>query len=104
MRLSAAARQRGRPEREALRALEPAAFAALPDQERQLVRLYYGLDNRELPSLAEVAQQVGLTQAQVRRRLVRAAPQLLGQPRVDARGLSRRAELRQPTPSSGDSG
>jgi RNA polymerase sigma factor (sigma-70 family) len=86
-----------------VRALEPEAFATLPDQERQLVRLYYGLDTSELPSVAEVAQQVGLTQALVRRRLVRAVPRLLGQSRVEARGPLRRAELRQPTLSSGDS-
>jgi predicted nucleic acid-binding Zn ribbon protein len=100
--LSAAARRRGRPEREALRALEPEAFGALPDQERQLVRLYYGLDDRELPSIGEVAQQVGLTEAQVRRRLVRAVPQLLGQPYGNARGLLLRAQLGSPAPSSRD--
>ncbi len=75
-------------EREALRAPEPEAFAALPEQERRLVRLYYGLDTSELLLVAEVAQQVGLTPAQVRRRLVRAVPHLLGQPRVGARSLS----------------
>jgi predicted nucleic acid-binding Zn ribbon protein len=77
LQLIAAARRRGRPEREALRALEPEAFASLPDQERQLVRLYYGLDDTELPSVEAVAQRVGLTQAQVRRRLGRLVPQLL---------------------------
>jgi hypothetical protein len=43
--LTAAARQRGRPKREPLRALEREAFGALPKQEHQLVRLYYGLDD-----------------------------------------------------------
>jgi DNA-directed RNA polymerase sigma subunit (sigma70/sigma32) len=94
---SASARQRRRPEREVLRALAPEAFGTLREQERQLVRLYYGLDKDELPSIAEVGQQVGLTEAQVRRRLVHGVPQLLGQSRVEARGLSRRAELRRTT-------
>jgi hypothetical protein len=31
------------------------------------VRLYYGLDDSELPSVEAVAKQIGLTDAQVRR-------------------------------------
>jgi hypothetical protein len=61
--LSAAARLRMRPEREALRALERSAFAGPTDVEQRLVRLYYGLDTDELPSIAEVAEQVALTEA-----------------------------------------
>jgi hypothetical protein len=45
---------------------------------------WYGQDDSELPSLEAVAKQVRLTHAQVRGRLARAVPQLLGQPRVDA--------------------
>jgi DNA-directed RNA polymerase sigma subunit (sigma70/sigma32) len=76
--LSAAARRRGRPEREAVGAGKPGAFAVLPGQERQLVRLYYGLDNSKLPSVEAVAQRVGLTKAQVRRHLGGLVRQLLG--------------------------
>jgi DNA-directed RNA polymerase sigma subunit (sigma70/sigma32) len=79
-------------EREVLRALAPEAFGTLREQERQLVRLYHDLDKDELPSIAEVGQQVGLTEAQVRRRLIHAVRQLLGQRRMDARVLSPRAE------------
>jgi hypothetical protein len=46
-------------------ALGPEAFAALPDQERQVVRLYYGLDDSELPSVESVAQRVGLSLGQL---------------------------------------
>jgi len=84
--LSAGARRRGRPDRERLRALGPAAFAALPDDVRRLVRLYYGLDTDDLPSVQELTARLGLTEWQIRRRLVRATARLLGEPVMEAGG------------------
>jgi hypothetical protein len=42
--VGATARARRRPEAERVRRLDPAAFAALPEPQRRLVHLYYGLD------------------------------------------------------------
>ncbi len=101
--MSRAPRRRWRPERERLQALELAAFSALPDQERQLVRLYYGLDADELPTIEEVTLQVGLTKTQTRRRLAQAIARLLGERTPDAERVAGRTGAgRQGPTTTGD--
>ena len=63
-----------------LRALPPDAFAALPDREREIVRLSYGLDDGIPRSTAALAERLGCSAWQVRQSRERAVARLLGGP------------------------
>ena len=58
-RISAAARVRGRPGADALRALAPEAFEALAEPQRSAVRRYYGLEDGRPWTRREVAADCG---------------------------------------------
>jgi hypothetical protein len=60
-----AARRRGRPHLEELRAMAADAFADLPDLPRRAVRLYYGLEDGGPRTQREIARMCGIAQVRV---------------------------------------
>jgi predicted nucleic acid-binding Zn ribbon protein len=77
-RLSAAARQRGRPHAAELRAADAAAFAALPPLARRLVRRYDGLDDGRPWSLRELARAEHVEQVRLARLIADGVAEVLG--------------------------
>ncbi len=84
-RIAEARRQRGRPAAEALRALPPSAFGALPELERDLVRRYYGVDGKPSTS-RELGRLHGLQPDRVERLVSTSVRTLLGTSAVAAIG------------------
>ena len=76
-RLSAAARRRGRPHADALRALDPATFAALPPLVQRVVRRYYGLQDGRPWTHREIARAEHIAQVRVPRLIADGVAQLL---------------------------
>lgn len=62
-----------------LRALEPAVFATVPADERELVRLYYGLTDGTVHSHRDLCVRFAMTRGQVAWRLERGLRRLLGE-------------------------
>jgi len=61
-----------------LGALPAAAFAALDEQDRQLVQRHFALTGGEPLTYAALAEQLGMTRSQVQQRIVAAVAALLG--------------------------
>jgi endogenous inhibitor of DNA gyrase (YacG/DUF329 family) len=75
-----ASMERERPHRARLQALPPEAFTALPEPDRTLLRLYYGLEaDGQLHSARELATRFGLTTWRVSQAVARSVTRLLGQ-------------------------
>jgi hypothetical protein len=62
-----------------LRALDPTVFATVPADERELVRLYYGLTDGAVHSHRELCARFAMTRGQVAWRLERGLRRLLGE-------------------------
>ncbi|TAK20750.1 MAG: hypothetical protein EPO26_17150 [Chloroflexota bacterium] len=77
--ISQAARRRGRPEVERLRELAPAAFEGLPEPNRAMTRLYYGLEDGHPWSRRELAARFGLSTWAVKETVARSTRYLLTQ-------------------------
>ena len=76
--ISAAARERGRPGADALRALPAGAFDQLAEPARSLVRRYYGLEDGRAWTRRELAAGCGRSAEWVARAVTRGVARLLG--------------------------
>jgi DNA-directed RNA polymerase specialized sigma subunit len=70
-------RRRGRQDADRLRALPAAAFAALPDRERTITVLFYGLDGETPRTHREIAARLRLSASTVRDAVGRSVARLL---------------------------
>jgi len=75
--ISSARRRRDGEVAEQLRQLPAAAWEALPEPDRSLVRRYYGVDGSQPASLVELMAAFGLQHRQVRRMVVQGALRLI---------------------------
>lgn len=78
-RISAAARTRGRPGSDALRALSPTAFECLPEPQRSVVLRYYGLEDGRPWTRRELAAACGRSTEWVARAVAMGAARLLAE-------------------------
>ena len=77
------------PLRRALEALPPAALDELPERDRTILRMRYGLDGERVHAQDEIADQLGLKQPLVSSVVRRVTARLLGWEAVDPDGRHR---------------
>jgi hypothetical protein len=75
--ISGAMRRRGRQNADRLRALPPAALEELPDRDRAVTTLFYGLEGAAPRTHREIAARLGLSAWAVRETLARSVARLL---------------------------
>jgi hypothetical protein len=101
-RISEAARARGRPAAETLRALAPTDVDRLPEPQRTIVRRFYGLESGRPWTKLELADTYGRSPGWVGRAIVQGTARLLGEqaPRPAERPCTVCGELFAPEPGA----